>query len=65
MAGQQYYDAVGNNEALWDDIGVSNRSLPARPVRKSKIKWLRYLANLRGSRMEVLRQLAKSKRGSL
>lgn len=61
MAGQQYYDAVGNNEALWMTASFQ-QIIGRRPTEVELDQWLRYLNNLRGSRMEVLRQLARSKR---
>ena len=61
MAGQQYYDAVGNNNALWM-TSVFQQIIGRPPSTQERDQWLQYFNNLRGSRMEVLRQLVRSKR---
>lgn len=61
MAGQQYYDAVGNNNAMWM-TSVFQQIVGRPPSNQERDQWLRYFNDLRGSRMEVLRQLVRSKR---
>ncbi len=61
MAGQQYYDAVGNNNTMWI-TSVFQQIIGRPPSIQERDQWLRYFNDLRGSRMEVLRQLVRSKR---
>ena len=61
MAGQQYYDAVGNNNTMWI-TSVFQQIIGRQPTNSERDQWLRYFNDLRGSRMEVLRQLVRSKR---
>ena len=61
MAGQQYYDAVGNNNTMWI-TSVFQQIIGRQPTIVERDQWLRYFNDLRGSRMEVLRQLVRSKR---
>lgn len=60
MAGQQYYDAVGNNNTMWM-TSVFQQIIGRQPTNQERDQWLQYLNNLRGSRMEVLRQLVRSR----
>ncbi len=60
MAGQQYYDAVGNNNTMWI-TSVFQQIIGRPPTVPERDQWLRYFNDLRGSRMEVLRQLVRSK----
>ncbi len=60
MAGQQYYDAVGNNNTMWI-TSVFQQIIGRPPTVQERDQWLRYFNDLRGSRMEVLRQLVRSK----
>lgn len=61
MAGQQYYDAVGNNNTAW--ITAVFQHIIGRPATvQERDQWLKYFNDLRGSRMEVLRQLYRSRR---
>lgn len=60
MASQQYYDAVGNNEANWL-TSVFQKIIGRPPTLQESEQWLRYFSQLRGSRVELLRQLARSK----
>ncbi len=61
MASQQYYDAVGNNNTMWI-TAVFQQIIGRPPSIQERDQWLEYFNRLRGSRMEVLRQLAASKR---
>ncbi|MCC6508269.1 MAG: YbaY family lipoprotein [Pirellulaceae bacterium] len=61
MASQQYYDAVGNNNTMWI-TAVFQQIIGRAPSLQERDQWLKFFNDLRGSRMEVLRQLANSKR---
>lgn len=61
MAGQQYFDAVGNNNTMWM-TQVFQQIIGRPPTTQERDQWLKYFSDLRGSRVEVLRQLYRSKR---
>lgn len=61
MASQQYYDAVGNNNTAWM-TQVFQQIIGRPPTTQERDQWLKYFSDLRGSRVEVLRQLYRSKR---
>lgn len=61
MASQQYYDAVGNNNTMWM-TQVFQQVVGRPPTTQERDQWLKYFSDLRGSRVEVLRQLFRSKR---
>jgi uncharacterized lipoprotein YbaY len=61
LASQQYYDAVGNNNALWV-TSVFQKIIGRPPTTQEHDQWLKYFADLRGSRVELLRQLYRSRR---
>ena len=61
MASQQYYDAVGNNDASWI-TSVFQQIIGRPPSNQERDQWLNYFVGLRGSRVELLRQLYRSKR---
>ncbi len=61
LAGQQYYDAVGNNNAAWV-TSVFQQIIGRQPTFDEREQWLRRFSDLRGSRVELLRQLVQMKR---
>lgn len=61
LASQQYYDAVGNNNTVWM-TQVFQQIIGRPPTTQERDQWLKYFSDLRGSRVEVLRQLYRSKR---
>ncbi len=61
MAGQQYFDAVGNNNTMWV-TAVFQQIIGRPPTPQERDQWLQYFSDLRGSRVELLRQLYRSKR---
>jgi len=60
MASQQYYDAVGNNNTMWI-TNVFEKIIGRPPSLQERDQWLKYFSDLRGSRVEVLRQLYRAK----
>ena len=60
MASQQYYDAVGNNTTLWI-TNVFEKVIGRPPSTQERDQWLKYFGDLRGSRVELLRQLYRSR----
>jgi uncharacterized lipoprotein YbaY len=61
MASQQYYDAVGNNDNIWI-TSVFQKIIGRPPTPQESAQWLQYFGELRGSRVELLRQLVRSRR---
>lgn len=61
LASQQYYDAVGNNNALWV-TSIFQKIIGRPPTTQEYEQWLKRFADLRGSRVELLRQLHVSRR---
>ena len=56
MAGQEYFDAVGNNNGVW--LGsVFQEIVKRQPSSSEQEQWMRRFADLRYSRTELLRQL--------
>ncbi len=61
MASQQYYDAVGNNNTMWI-TAVFQQIIGRQPTNQERDQWLVYFNQLRGSRVEVLRELVRQKK---
>ena len=61
MASQQYFDAVGNNNTMWI-TNVFEKIIGRPPSTQERDQWLKYFSDLRGSRVELLRQLYRSRR---
>ncbi|MGN6134114.1 MAG: YbaY family lipoprotein [Aureliella sp.] len=59
MASQQYFDAVGNNNTMWI-TNVFEKIIGRPPTIQERDQWLKYFSDLRGSRVDVLRQLYRS-----
>ena len=60
MASQQYYDAIGNNNTIWI-TSVFQKVIGRPPTTQERDQWLSYFSDLRGSRVELLRQLYRSR----
>lgn len=60
MASQQYYDAIGNNNTVWI-TSVFQKVIGRPPTTQERDQWLSYFSDLRGSRVELLRQLYRSR----
>ncbi|MFK7736553.1 MAG: YbaY family lipoprotein [Pirellulaceae bacterium] len=61
MAGQEYYDATGNNNRVWLQA-VFQEIVGQVPNSQELVAWTRRYEQLRGSRTELLRQLMSQAR---
>ena len=60
MSSQEYFDAVGNNNTMWI-TNVFEKIIGRPPSTQEREQWLKYFNDLRGSRVDVLRQLFRSR----